>query len=506
MAVETVKPDIVAERAVLGGLFQYGSEAYFDIVDVVQPETFTDDTNQAIYKCIKSIYEQDHDAKLDYALVISRANDIGYGSLFKKTEVAQHLRTIANTRGELRNVRKHAAKLRKLDIALSLTRKIEEAKSKLATVTGNESMEEILSMVEGPIFEHTSSLNTDGDKSMNRLADGIDEYIQNIMDNPVESVGLSTGYTIYDESIGGGLRPPELDIIGARMKVGKTQLADNIAFYVAETYNIPVMNLDTEMSREQHWNRIIANLSDVPVNEIQTGKFTKHTKDEYGTPAEKIKRVLAAKERFKKVPYYYDCIANRPFEETLAALRRWLMKEVGFEGDGKAKPCLVVYDYIKLLSAEGLGSSMQEFQMLGFLVTALKNFQIRYNIPVLAFCQLNRDAIDKETTDIVMGSDRILMYCSSFSIYKTKSREEIAEDGNKNGNRKLIPKISRNGPAMDDGNYINMQFDGDYARIKQLNTKDDIELAKEHAKEFEIEGKDGDDDYTIPFAPEDSAG
>ena len=43
--------------------------------------------------------------------------------------------------------------------------------------------------------------------------------------------------------------------------------------------------------------------------------------------------------------------------------------------------------------------------------------------------QLNRDGIDEESTAVASGSDRILMYCISFTIFKQKSDEEIAEDG-----------------------------------------------------------------------------
>ena len=490
-------PDLVAERAVLGGMFQYGAEAYFDVADILDANCFQDDTNKLIFKCIKGIFETDSDASIDCNLVICRANDLGYAHIFKKKNEVQHLRSISATKGELNNVRKLSAKLKKLQIANKILEKIEEAKQSIGTITGNESIGEILNLIEGPILDFTNKFSDTQEKTMDKLSNGVDEYIQNLIDNPVESVGISTGYPIFDHCIGGGLVAPEIDVIGARMKTGKSFYADNIGVFVAKTYGIPVMNLDAELTRKQHWDRIIANLSNVPINEVKTGQFTKDSK--YGNGAEKTKRVLEAKEQLKSMPYYYDCIANRPFEDTLSMLRRWLNKEVGFDADGKAKPCLIIYDYIKLLSSEGMSASMHEFQLLGFLITSLKNFLIRYHVPCLAFCQLNRDAIDKETTDVVMGSDRILMFCSSFAIFKEKTREEIAEDGIKNGNMKLIPKIARNGPAMQDGNYICVQFDRDYGRLLELKTKDDIELDKEEKKSFEVKDVDNDPDEEIPF-------
>ena len=35
----------------------------------------------------------------------------------------------------------------------------------------------------------------------------------------------------------------------------------------------------------------------------------------------------------------------------------------------------------------------------------------------------------KESTDAVSGSDRLIWLCTSFSIFKAKSSEEVAEDG-----------------------------------------------------------------------------
>ena len=87
---------------------------------------------------------------------------------------------------------------------------------------------------------------------------------------------------------------------------------------------------------------------------------------------------------------------------------------------------------------------------------------------------MNRDGITKESTDAVSGSDRLIWLCTSFSIFKEKSAEELAEDGPKAGNRKLVPIVSRHGPGMHDGNYINLKMDGDYAKLSELRTRDEF--------------------------------
>ena len=118
---------------------------------------------------------------------------------------------------------------------------------------------------------------------------------------------------------------------------------------------------------------------------------------------------------------------------------------------------------------------MKEFQVLGFMMTALHNFALRYEVPILSFVQLNRDGINKETTDTASGSDRIIWLCSNFSIYKHKSDEEIAKDGPENGNRKLVPVIARHGEGLQDKDYINIMMNGSYAKITEGKTAFELE-------------------------------
>ena len=82
----------------------------------------------------------------------------------------------------------------------------------------------------------------------------------------------------------------------------------------------------------------------------------------------------------------------------------------------------------------------------------------------------------KESTDVVSGSDRLVWLCSSFSIFKKKSDEEIAEDQGENGNRKLVPVVTRHGAGLDDYDYINIAMLGDTARIIEKPTRNELKF------------------------------
>ncbi len=164
---------------------------------------------------------------------------------------------------------------------------------------------------------------------------------------------------------------------------------------------------------------------------------------------------------------------------------------------GKAKDCLIIYDYLKIMESSEIRGDLKEYQLLGFLMTSLHNFAIRYEVPVLAFVQLNRDGITKESTDTASGSDRIIWLCSNFTIYKRKSDEEIAKDGPENGNRKLVPVIARHGEGLDDKDYINVQMIGKYGKLVEGKTAFELEDGVGQIDEDTALGDD--DDTDIPF-------
>jgi hypothetical protein len=140
----------------------------------------------------------------------------------------------------------------------------------------------------------------------------------------------------------------------------------------------------------------------------------------------------------------------------MSIARRWLSKKVGFTHSGAAKPCLIIYDYLKLMDDGGLKKGLQEYQLLGFLVTALHNFAVKFKLPVLATVQLNRDGIEKEGSEVVSGSDRIAWLCSNFTILKKKTQTELNEDPPINGTKKLVVTDTRFGAGMESGEYINV--------------------------------------------------
>lgn len=482
--------DVSSERAVLSCILRQGEDAYIDVADILDESVFTIDSNQYIYNCIKHIYTNQEKTVLDLASILSASKEIGIDNILSQKEEIEHLKAIMNFPADSQNVKKFAAKIKKLSIARNLYSHLDDIKKNMLDINGSETISAILSKVEDPIFHFTESLNQEPENQPFSVSDNIEEYIEYLIENPIDQVGISTGFPVYDQAIGGGLRKGTINVIAARPKTGKTLLADNMGFYIANKFKIPVLNMDTEMSKEDHFNRLIAMLSEIEMQKIETGKFNESN--------DLKNKVSKAVDQLKETPLYYKTIAGKPFDEQLSIMKRWLYKEVGLNSDGTAKDCVIFYDYLKLMDSSGISQDMKEYQMLGFMMSTLHNFAVKYKIPMVAFVQLNRDGITKESTDTASGSDRIIWLCSNFSIFKRKTDEEIAEDGPQNGNRKLLPVVSRHGGGLDDNDYINCHMQGWCAKISEGKTKLELSHGNNNTDGFDL-NDNNDEQEEIPF-------
>lgn len=482
--------DPSAERAVLSGIYKFGQEIYIEISDIVKASSFTIDSNAIIFRCFQSIFSRENTTNIDLPSIYSAAQELGFSEILSRKDETQHLKAIIDFPVNKENVKKFAVKIRKLEIARTLHSKLETTQEELLDVTGIESISSIIGIAEDAILDFSVSLDNDNENEPEHIGDGLSEYLQFLEENQIDQVGIPTGFPVFDEAIGGGLRRGTVNVIGARPKTGKTLLADNMGFHIANKLKIPVLNMDTEMSKKDHIHRLMAMNTEIEIKKIETGKAG-------DSPNNKSKMQKAIID-LNETPLYHKVIAGKSFDEQLSIMKRWLLKTVGLNDDGTAKNCVIIYDYLKLMDASGISSDMKEYQVLGFMMTALHNFAVKYQIPILAFIQLNRDGITKESTDSASGSDRIIWLCSNFSIFKRKSDEEIAEDGPNEGNRKLVPLISRHGGGLDDNDYINCHMKGWCAKIIEGRTK--LEIANNINNKnngFIIDDKN--DDENIPF-------
>ena len=470
--------DAGAERAVLAGLFAYGFESYVEISDFITHSSFVDPDNQVIYKVIEKVLASE--AELDVPALISAAEKLKLSDSINQQYQLEYIQDLMAYPVKKENVPFFAAQIKKFEFARSAKQIAKKIDLDVSEINGDETIDEIISLVETPLMDFLRD-DESGTKT-EKLGEDLEAYLEFLTANKCDQIGLSTGFANYDAIIGGGLRRKCVDMVAARPGVGKSVFGDNVALHNARN-GIPVLMLDTEMSKEDHLNRILAHISGVPINEIATGKFANDD--------EKAIAVKKAADEIKDIPYTYASVAGLPFESILNIIKRWVLRDVGQDEEGRTNDCLVVYDYLKLMSSSGIAKGhVQEYQALGFQITELHNLTVKYDFACLSFVQLNRDGITREDTSSVSGSDRIVWLCTSLSYFKLKSAEEIADDGPMNGTHKVINNKARHGVGLSDGNYINFHMSGEHAKLTELRTRDQILTSPD---EGVIEGSD------IPF-------
>ena len=444
--------DVIAEKAIIGCLLSNDSSAYFNVSELLNSETFTNTTYSSLYYVISEIFENYND-KPDIQLVYSKVRSNGYDNFISINDIKSCIDDACASK----SIIDLASKIRKLQILRLIQNHLRTQSKKVEDFTGEEAVSEILSLSE---IDFSSLLSEE--RNVVNLGDKARSFIENIIENPIEQIGISSGYNIYDHRIGGGLRPGSVNVIAARTKVGKSIICNNIAYNVSKNFNIPVLYIDTELREEDQLTRIFARVSEIDTLDIETGKFTENNYD--------FLKVQKAIEEIEKVRFYHVSVAGLTIEEQMGILIRWIRKNIKQNADGSWEKFLIIYDYIKLPSAKDITHNISEYQALGFVTTALHNLSMRYDCPIVAAAQANRDALTKEDTGVIGGSDRIAQMCTSISLIKEKTAEEIQIDGEKNGNLKLKILATRYGSGMDEWDYINLARIGAHAHIKEIGT------------------------------------
>lgn len=273
----------------------------------------------------------------------------------------------------------------------------------------------------------TAELKTIGDES--------DTLLQEIIDKQTDDgFGIPSKFKIYSPYF--NYEPGELIVLASRMKSGKTAMLLNEAIDKA-LKGIPTVVFDTELTDKMWYTRVIAHLAQIAVRRIKEGKWS----------ADEKRRILEANNILKSLPLvhlYMPIIdINRVY-----AICKILKYKMGLQ--------FVCFDYIK-------GNDPDAFTLsnrLGQITDTLKNeIAGELGMCVLAACQLSRQ-------NEISSSDKIAMYASTIIYWRYKTAGEIQSDGGlEYGNIYTRIYINRNGAQQDEGEWMNLNYEGDTQTI-----------------------------------------
>lgn len=445
--INAILQDAGMERAILAGITTHGADTFFDVEDIVNVQDFYWICNQEFFKILSHLVHQENTKTFDIPSIQAAAKILGYNDFASGGKHSEYLEAITDEISSSKeNIRSLVVAVYKLSLARRGYLAAATVQKNLKKITGAEDVDSIIGQIEEPIFEFTGKIMAQGTNVVS-LGQRFKKVMTALSETPQDIVGLPTGFLAWDNAIGGGLRPATVNVIGARSKRGKSFICMNIARNLAEN-GIPVLYLDTEMTSDTQLHRLTSLVSSVELNHVETGQFVNNQHE--------AEALWSCQEHIENLPIDHFSVAGLSPHAIISIARRWLSKTVSFNDSGAAKPCLIIYDYIKLMSDEAFKHHLQEYQLLGFLMTALHNFAVKFKLPILATVQLNRDGVEREGAETISGSDRVLWLCSNFTILKQKSQSELNEDPPSNGTKKLIVTDTRYGSGMERGEYINI--------------------------------------------------
>ena len=189
-----------------------------------------------------------------------------------------------------------------------------------------------------------------------------------------KSYDYYTGFFDLD-ALTDGLHQGELTVIGARPGVGKTTFSLQIAEKIASK-NKNVAYVSLEMSEEQIIQKIIARKTRVNSRKIRNGDLMQEEIDKIGLACGEV----------SELPISILTKANTIQQIEIEARR---MKN-------RDKLDLLVIDYLQLV--RNMGNFKSREQEVADISRTLKLLSLELEIPIIALCQLNRNASKNEPT------------------------------------------------------------------------------------------------------------
>lgn len=300
-------------------------------------------------------------------------------------------------------------------------------------------------------------INTTSTELVYKMGNKTEEILDERAKHPSQIPGLEVGWTQFDHYTNGG-QPGDLIVVCAPSKVGKSVTLTNWATKLAINDQIPILYCDSEMNEREQEDRILANLTGIPHDEIVSGLYVLDTVN--GSASEKISKLKKARELLIQGSYYHIYMPHFSIEKVTALARKYHM-QFGIKA--------LFFDYIKIPSNQtNTFKQLQEYQALGFFTSGLKDLAGLIGIPIFTACQTNRDNLNTNNPDAsnIGGSYRILQLASKLMFLINKNDECIAKDGFHNGNQQLIIKYQRNG--LSDCPPINLMFNKPILRQTEI--------------------------------------
>ena len=369
--------DIVAEKSLLGAIL-LSEELFPEISAMLTPADFYDPRNALIFKEMLTLY--DEHSPIDLLTVTAglrkHKNLKTVGGAKYLTDLSNFVPTASHAKAYAELIEKTAIRRRLITAGTTIAEK---------SYSDSADIDELVGEAEKTLFAVSNKeQKTEYSKLEDLLVDAFDR-LEDLQKNRGALRGLKTGFRDIDKKTA-GFQKGDLIIIGARPAMGKTTLAQNLAYNIATINHRGVLFFSMEMSKTEIVDRMVSDVSGVDNWKIRTGNVSD----------EDFSRIGDALGEMDEVPLYIDDTSSMTILELRNRARRAANKlDIG----------LIILDYLQLLqgSERYAGNRVQEVTEIS---RGLKTLARELEIPVVALAQLSRSVTGRDDPRPVLSDLR----------------------------------------------------------------------------------------------------
>ena len=360
-----VQPQALDVEEVVLGALMLDKDAFINVVDVLQPESFYSEAHQAIYRAAKTLFE--NNTAIDLITVNDQLRKAGE---LDKAGGPYRLVQLSNRVGSAANVEYHARIIAQKSIARELIKVSAEIQRDAYDETKD--VFDLLDDAEKGIFAITEEKLSRGVESIGELGPKALQMIEEVRAKSGEGLtGVPTGFTDLDK-VTNGWQPSDLIIVAARPGMGKTSFILSIARNAAMDFQKGVAIFSLEMANVQLVQRLLSMEAGVSGMKMRSGKLADEEWD----------RLQQGIERLSAAPIYIDDTPAINIFELRAKCRRLKMQR-GVD--------LIIIDYLQLMSGSATqGKNVNREQEISTISRNLKQLAKEIGVPVIALSQLSR--------------------------------------------------------------------------------------------------------------------
>ena len=411
--------NLEAEQATLGALL-LNWDAVSNVISLLDSQKFYSYQNRLIYEAMISLFRQNI-----HGDTLALINELTKTGKLEEAGGAAYIASLTDLVPTAANVEFYA----KIVLDQSIRRELIKISQDLKLNAFDETKESrsIIEEAEKLIFTLSDKNQTTKVYGMqeiiNRTIKTIDEHYK----NKSSFTGIPTGFGQLD-TMTSGFQNSELIILGARPSIGKTAMALSMMEHIAIDQKIPCGFFSLEMSYEMIGQRLLSQTARIPDHKIKSGMLRQ---DDF------VKLQNAAGRCFQ-APLYIVDVPNMPLLDLKAMARRLVVNQ-GVK--------IIFIDYIGLISTDN--PNAQVWEQVSEISKSLKALARELGIPIVALCQVARDAEGSEPTLAQLRGSGSIEQDADVVMFLHRDRNKTADQTDPVQDAKLIVAKQRNGPTGD---------------------------------------------------------